>query len=465
VGAGGSARKRRVARARDRRRPPRAGGGGELTATAAPSCDPRWQEVEQHRAAALRLLRRAFSGLQGQHDDIWQEVATALFARSKEQGFWPDELHSYLLGAVGKNAANRLRTASIQNTHASDPQTGELARVATAPVDDQVLGEFDAENYRSIIRSLNPRQRAVAKLRFDWGLPTGQIAELLGIEVDRCYRDLRRATAKVRRKARKVQAGEHVREWEDLFDRYLAGSASAAQRAEAQLLLDTNPQARSIAVGMYRQTRQLGELLPFPALGEAADGHGSRVAELFEASRQQLADAIGGAKQHTVAAVARVDPTPLVGARPGAATAAVIGCLAIGGGAASYCVEHDINPLASLPVVGAREAEEREPPPAKKAQEAPPPEPTPVTVTPPAPAPVETTPAPAPNPPPAPPSATPTPPPPEPPAPQPEPQPTPPPVEFGEPASAPPAPAASEPQASQPAQPAPAPRGGSDFGP
>jgi len=28
-------------------------------------------------------------------------------------------------------------------------------------VDDQVIGEFDAEYYRSIIRSLNPRQRAV----------------------------------------------------------------------------------------------------------------------------------------------------------------------------------------------------------------------------------------------------------------------------------------------------------------
>jgi DNA-directed RNA polymerase specialized sigma24 family protein len=118
--------------------------------------------VERHRAAALRLLRRTFSGLQSQHDDIWQEVATALFVRSKERGFGPDELRNYLLGAVAKNAANGLRTAAIQNTHASDPQSGELARLAAAPVEDQVLGELDAENYRSIIRSLSPRQRAVA---------------------------------------------------------------------------------------------------------------------------------------------------------------------------------------------------------------------------------------------------------------------------------------------------------------
>jgi RNA polymerase sigma factor (sigma-70 family) len=397
-------------------------------------------------------------------------VATALFARSKEQGFWPDELRNYLLGAVGKNAANRLRTASIQNTHASDPQSGELARLAVAPVDDQVLGELDAENYRSIIRSLNPRQRAVAKLRFDWGLPANQIAELLGIEVDRCYRDLKRATAKVRRRARKVQAGEHVREWEELFDRYLAGSASAAQRAEAQLLLDTNPQARSIAVGMYRQARQLGELLPIPALGEAADGHGSRVAELFEASRQQLADAIGGAKQQTVAAVVRVEPTPLAGARPGAATAAIVGCLAIGGGAATYCVENSVDPFEGVAglVQSQPEPEQKpeKPTPERKAAAEQPPDPPAVPPV------AEEAPLSAPQPAPEPPAqpqalqqTTPPAPPAPPPPPEPQPEPTPAPVEFGEPASAPPAPAASEPQPAQPAQPAPAPRGGSDFGP
>jgi hypothetical protein len=168
VGAGQLAGSSRVlVRAGDRRWPAPARGGGELTPTAAPSSDPRWDEVEQHRPTALRLLLRTFPGLRGQHEDIWQEVATALFTRSKEQGFWPNELRNYLLGAVGKNAANRLRTARLQNTHASDPQSGELARLAAAPVDEQVIGELDAENYRSIIRSLNPRQRAVAAAERD----------------------------------------------------------------------------------------------------------------------------------------------------------------------------------------------------------------------------------------------------------------------------------------------------------
>jgi RNA polymerase sigma factor (sigma-70 family) len=432
-------------------------------ASEAPVADPRWNEVGQHRPTALRLLRRTFPALRGQHDDIWQEVATALFARSKAEGFWPNELRSYLLGAVGRNAANKLRTARSRDTHPSDPQSGELARLAAAPVDEQVLGELDAENYRSVIRSLNPRQRAVAKLRFDWGLPTGEIAELLGIETKRCYRDLERATVKVRRQARRIQAGEHVREWEVLFDRYLAGSATAAQRAEAQLLLDTNPQARSIAVAMYRQTRQLAELLPVPALGEAANGQGSHLADLFEATRQQLTDGAGAAKQHAAGALARVDPTPLAGARPGAATAAIVGCLAISGGAATYCVENGVNPFDGVEgLVQSQPAAEPKPEPSqekKPAAEQPPDPP----VIPPV-AQEEPVPAPTPEP------ATqqvvpeqPSPPPPA-PAPEPQPEPTPAPVEFGEPASAPPAPPA-QPQASAPARPAPAPPGGSEFGP
>ena len=38
------------------------------------------------------------------------------------------------------------------------------------------------------------------------------------------------------------------------------------------------------------------------------------------------------------------DPTPLAGLRPGAAAAAIAGCLAIGGGA-TYCAEQGVNPI------------------------------------------------------------------------------------------------------------------------
>jgi RNA polymerase sigma factor (sigma-70 family) len=422
-------------------------GGDEVMASQAVT-DRRWEQVEQHRRAALRLLGRTFPGLSDQHEDIFNEVATRLFERSREQGFWPEALHGYLLGAVAKNAAHKLRTARQRDTHPSDPQLGELAQLAGERVEERVLGELDAANYRSIIRSLNSRQRAVAKLRYDWGLSAGQIAELLEIDVQRCYRDLRRATTKIRRKARRIQAGEHVGDWERLFESYLAGTASAAQRAEARLLLDNSPQARSIAVAMYRQTSGLAQLLPVPPLAAAAGGgQGLRLVELLEAGRQHVTDGATAAKQHASAVMARVDVTPIAGARPGAATAAIIGCLAIGRGAATYCIDQNVNPLSSLPGVGGHEAKKTERPRAAQVEQVSP-EPQPITVAPTEPVQVETTPVekpppPAPTPPPA----------------QPESEPTPPAVAFGEPASAPPAATAA-----QTAQPAPAEDGG-EFGP
>jgi hypothetical protein len=238
-----------------------------------------------------------------------------------------------------------------------------------------------------------------------------------------------------------------VGEWERLFECYLAGTASAAQRAEARHLLDSSPQARSIAVAMYRQTSRVAELLPVPPLVAVAGAQESRLSELLEEGRQQLMDGAAAAKQHGSGVLARVDVTPVAGARPGAATAAIIGCLAIGTGAASYCIEQNVNPLASLPGAGDSHDRKTQRPRATQVEQVPP-EPQPVTVGPPEPTPVETTPAETP----APPASAPLPPP-------PEPEPTPPAVAFGEPASAPPAPTAA-----QAAQPAPAEDGG-EFGP
>ena len=55
--------------------------------------------------------------------------------------------------------------------------------------------------------------------------------------------------------------------------------------------------------------------------------------------REHVAHAMSHAREHATAAYYRtVDPTPLVGVRPGAVATVVAGCLAIGGGA-TYCVQ------------------------------------------------------------------------------------------------------------------------------
>ena len=61
-----------------------------------------------------------------------------------------------------------------------------------------------------------------------------------------------------------------------------------------------------------------------------------------------MADGASQVKQHAYARV--VDPTPLAGLRPGAAAAAIAGCLAVGGGA-TYCAQQGVDPIGGLTAV------------------------------------------------------------------------------------------------------------------
>jgi hypothetical protein len=84
---------------------------------------------------------------------------------------------------------------------------------------------------------------------------------------------------------------------------------------------------------------------------------------LIELALQRAGDGVASVKQHATGAYYRtVDPTPLAGVRPGAAAAAVAGCLALGGGT-TYCVTQGVDPIGGFAhvVAPAREHEQAEP--------------------------------------------------------------------------------------------------------
>ncbi len=92
-------------------------------------------------------------------------------------------------------------------------------------------------------------------------------------------------------------------------------------------------------------------LLPLPAVAQV-DGFAERslheVVDTVSSLKQHLSDGAALIKQHAVGVYYRViDPTPLAGVRPGAAAAAIAGCLTIGGGA-TYCVHQGLDPIAGL---------------------------------------------------------------------------------------------------------------------
>jgi RNA polymerase sigma factor (sigma-70 family) len=375
---------------------------------------------------------------------------------------------------------------------ASDTQGPVFERVADRREgpERELARREDREELRqlcqAVLRWLSPRQQHVLALWAD-GTEAKQIAGHLGASERAIRKDLERIRA-VTRQHVIARAGHGCREGENLISRYSFRLAGPEEARDAHLHL-----ARCGHCGVFYMRLELwreevlakaAAMLPVPAMEQAhpglleralhktADGLSSLKQHASDASgqaKQQLADAATQAKQHAAAGYSRaVEYTPLASARPGAAATAIAGCLALGGGAAGYCIDKGVDPITGLvDVVQRSPAKPAQTPPEQKPPAEQPPDPPQLAT--PAPTPVPPEPQPEPEPPPpaaeqpaSPPApAQPAPPPP------PPPEPTPPAVQFGEPATpaqtSAPTPAASP----QPAQPAPAPQsGGTDlYGP
>src|SRR5215207_10219098 len=115
-------------------------------------------------------------------------------------------------------------------------------------------------------------------------------------------------------------------------------------------------------------------MLPAPVAEGASPGVLGRIAESsterLASLKQHVLDGGAQVKQHATSTYYRaVDPTPLAAARPGTAAAVIASCLAIGGGAATYCVQQGVDPLGAATGLIASEPES-EPEPATAPPEA-----------------------------------------------------------------------------------------------
>jgi hypothetical protein len=335
------------------------------------------------------------------------------------------------------------------------------------------LGELVA----TALAELTERQRKVAVLHA-YGFKNPEIARQLRVTRRQVQR-LKEQMLAGARAALAAHAGAGCDHGDSLVRRLAFGLANPREHTEAELHVASCEPCAAVYRRLELWHDKVAALAPVPAaahdpglvertLHKTADALASLKQHATQAgtqAKQQLADAAGQAKQHAAAGYTRAaEYTPIASVRPGAAAAAIAGCLAVGGGAAGYCIDRGVDPITGLvdvvqpsPAKPAQAPPEQKPPaeqppdPPQLAAPAPtqaPPEPKPTA---PAPAPEQQAAAPAPAP------AQPAPPPP------PPPEPTPPAVQFGEPAT--PAQAAPSTPAPSP-QPAPAPSGGTDlYGP
>jgi RNA polymerase sigma factor (sigma-70 family) len=122
------------------------------------------------------------------------------------------------------------------------------------------------------------------------------------------------------------------------------------------------------------------------ASGNLLERAAQRSAETLASFKQQVGEAGAQLKEHASATYYRaIDPTPLAAARPGTVAAVIASCVAIGGGAATYCAEQGMDPLGAASGLIASTDEPETPP-----TEAPDSEPEAPTYTPAEPTPSET---------------------------------------------------------------------------
>ena len=158
-------------------------------------------------------------------------------------------------------------------------------------------------------------------------------------------------------------AGHGCESGESLVARFAFGLAGPREARQAQLHLATCPRCGALYERLDVWRAKVAVLLPVPVAEQARPGlieralHGAAEAlssgkrhgrDGASAVREHVADGASQLKQHAYARV--VDPTPLAGLRPGAAAAAIAGCLAIGGGA-TYCAQQGVDPIGGLTAV------------------------------------------------------------------------------------------------------------------
>lgn len=303
-------------------------------------------EYERHRAAVLGLLAKRFPRFDADerlaiYHDAWARVLT-----KRERGEKIDSLRAYLLATAGAEALHVLSRGKIPTpVGPDDPRLAGLSD-DRPPLEEQVVTRDQARIARSLLDTLDERQRDVLKLRWDLQLSGSEVRAALGLSVRQYRRLAEEGAAALAERVEELESGQWSRRTRSLLVACLVevtrdgqrriGIASRRQREEAQRLLDSDPHVAALYAEIRRSVHGAAALLPLPVFainpGASPVAH---LAELASETRGQLSNAFETAKQHTTSLYIRAaDPTLLTGGpRPGTAVAAVVGVLAVGGGA------------------------------------------------------------------------------------------------------------------------------------
>lgn len=303
-------------------------------------------EYERHRAAVLGLLAKRFPRLDADerlaiYHDAWARVLS-----KRERGEKIESLRAYLLATAGAEALHVVSRGKIPTP--VGPDDPRLAGMADdkPPLDEQVVTRDQARIARSLLDTLDERQRDVLKLRWDLQLSGSEVRAALGLSMRQYRRLAEEGATALADRVEELESGQWSRRTRSLLVACLVevtrdgerrvGIASRRQREEAQRLLESDPHVAALYAEVRRSARGAAALLPLPVFATNPDGSPfSHLAQLASDVRDQLSNAFETVRQQTTSLYVRAaDPTLLSnGPRPGTAVVAIVGALAVGGGA------------------------------------------------------------------------------------------------------------------------------------
>ena len=336
-----------------------------------------------------------------QIEEAFQEAC--LKAGRSCRGQTMGEVYKWLLkttDSIVDDMRDRLKREVLVDHCASEFQTVDPT---LAPPDEVLIrreerAELD-ELTLAILDRLDERRRKVAVLH-SHGLARNDIARHLGITARIVKRDVEAILAAGREQLTRV-VGAGCPDGHQLVSRYAFGLAGGRDARRAQFHLATCARCGAMFERLDLWRERVAALVPMPP---AVEGHAHLAERVVHAGselvaprpeqprpvgvREHIAHATSHVReQATVAYYRTVDPTPLVGVRPGAVATVVAGCLAIGG-SATYCVQQGTDPIAAFTGLATTAHREHRPKPhakrARAAQTATPPATTQTVAAPPA---------------------------------------------------------------------------------
>ncbi len=300
------------------------------------AADDRERLYRELWPAVRGMLRRRYAGLDD-HEELYQEAWTELL-EYEASGKEVHDTRALLKTIAERRARDRVR--NYRPTVVDPDSTTFTQTIDAAPLpDEQVQVRLDAARIRQVIETLDEREAAALKLRYDLLLDAKEICRRLGITPKRLEKVMTAAYSQISETLAADGDGQSAwsRRQRSLLLACETGFATARQRRQAERMLAADPHCRAMLAELRVALRDIAAALPFPAALEDQDTR--RVLEsLVDSIDRVLPGGRRAARQlaEGLAPSGAAEPVTFGAAALGAGGAAkvALACLAAGGSAA-----------------------------------------------------------------------------------------------------------------------------------